>query len=260
MFNYLKLAKNYYNYILIELADPRTNEWFLVKHPVIWPIIFFYIYMVKKVGPRYMEHRKPFQLNTILIIYNFIQVIISIFLFKEGFYYGWFNGYSFRCQPVDYSMNPKAIRAAEACYYYFLAKIVELLDTVFFVLRKKNNQVTFLHVYHHSVMPLLSWGATKYYAGAMGPEYQKFLWWKKYITTIQLIQFCIIFLHGIQLLIYDCDFPRWTAILVMPNVIFFYYLFSDFYKKTYVLVRTPPRKVVSKSTKISIKLSLKKKK
>lgn len=34
-------------------------------------------------------------------------------------------------------------------YMYHVFKIIDLLDTVFFVLRKKNNQVSFLHVYHH---------------------------------------------------------------------------------------------------------------
>lgn len=28
---------------------------------------------------------------------------------------------------------------------------------------------------------------TYYMIAAMGPKYQKYLWWKKYITTIQLV-------------------------------------------------------------------------
>lgn len=60
------------------------------------------------------------------------------------------------------------IQVAKAVYIYFLAKISELLDTVFFVLRKKERQITFLHMYHHTVMPLISWGATKYYPGGHG--------------------------------------------------------------------------------------------
>lgn len=83
---------------------------------------------------------------------------------------------------------------------------------VFFVLRKKDKQVTFLHLYHHTVMPMISWGATKYYPGghgsfigminsfvhiimytyyllsAFGPRVQPYLWWKKYITTMQLVR------------------------------------------------------------------------
>lgn len=34
-------------------------------------------------------------------------------------------------------------------YCYFLVKICDLFDTVFFVLRKRTRQISFLHVYHH---------------------------------------------------------------------------------------------------------------
>lgn len=95
---------------------------------------------------------------------------------------------------------------------YYIAKITELLDTIFFVLRKKDNQVTFLHLYHHTVMPMISWGCVKYYPGghgtfigvinsfvhivmyfyymlaAMGPEFQKYLWWKHWITNLQMVR------------------------------------------------------------------------
>lgn len=82
---------------------------------------------------------------------------------------------------------------------------------IFFVLRKKESQVTFLHLYHHSLTPLETWICVKFIAGghgtlgnlinnavhvimytyymvsAMGPEYQKYLWWKKHLTTVQLV-------------------------------------------------------------------------
>lgn len=38
---------------------------------------------------------------------------------------------------------------------FFMLKVVDLMDTVFFILRKKNNQVTFLHIYHHAGMVTL---------------------------------------------------------------------------------------------------------
>jgi len=47
-------------------------------------------------------------------------------------------------------------------WVYFLLKIFDLVDTIFFVLRKKQNQVTFLHVYHHAGIVLGSWIAVKY--------------------------------------------------------------------------------------------------
>lgn len=46
-----------------------------------------------------------------------------------------------------------------------MIKILDLLETIFFVLRKKQNQVSFLHVYHHVGMVMGGWGATKYIPG-----------------------------------------------------------------------------------------------
>lgn len=42
-------------------------------------------------------------------------------------------------------------------------KIVQL--QVFFVLRKKQNQVSFLHVYHHFGMVAVAWGMVKWVPG-----------------------------------------------------------------------------------------------
>jgi phenylalanyl-tRNA synthetase alpha subunit len=46
-------------------------------------------------------------------------------------------------------------------------------------------------------------------------------------------QFCLAFLHSFQLLFHDCGFPRFTLFFTLPNAIFFYYLFSNFYFKSY---------------------------
>lgn len=57
-----------------------------------------------------MEDRKPFKLREVLIVYNFLQVLFSCWLFYEACVTGWFNGYSYTCQPVDYSRSPEAMR------------------------------------------------------------------------------------------------------------------------------------------------------
>ncbi|KAI8429038.1 hypothetical protein MSG28_007609 [Choristoneura fumiferana] len=63
-------------------------------------------------GPKFMENRKPFELQQVLIWYNLIQVIFSIWLFNESLMSGWFTTNSFRCQPVDYSRSPIAMRVS----------------------------------------------------------------------------------------------------------------------------------------------------
>lgn len=203
----------YWDHIFTDLADPRTNHWPLIGSPVPGlTILAVYLYFVSTWGPRYMANRKPFKLEKTLIVYNFIQVVFSVYLVVEGLDGAWLRKYSWKCEPVDWSENENAMRVARGCYLYFLAKISELLDTVFFVLRKKERQISFLHMYHHTVMPMISWGTTKYYPGghgtfvgvinsfvhiimytyyllaALGPQYQKYLWWKKYITNIQMVR------------------------------------------------------------------------
>ena len=47
------------------------------------------------------------------------------------------------------------------------------------------------------------------------------------------IQFCLAFLHSAQLVYTDCGYPRWSVFFTLPNAIFFYFLFNDFYQKSY---------------------------
>ena len=40
-----------------------------------------------------------------------------------------------------------------AAYIYYFSKFPELFDTIFFVMRKRYDQVSTLHVIHHGAMP-----------------------------------------------------------------------------------------------------------
>lgn len=53
-------------------------------------------------------------------------------------------------------------------------------------------------------------------------------WWL--IFRVRQIQFGMAFLHSAQLLYTDCGYPRWSVCFTLPNAIFFYMLFNDFYK------------------------------
>lgn len=153
---------------------------------------------------------------------------------------------------------PEFARAVSyGAWWYFFSKIVELLDTVFFVLRKKQSQVTFLHVYHHFITAFFSWGYLKYLPGeqgvvigflnsfvhivmysyyliaALGPKYKKYLWWKRYMTWIQLTQFCLMLCYLVLIVLMDCKLPKSLTLFFVANCIIFLYLFSDFYRKAY---------------------------
>ncbi|TMW45923.1 hypothetical protein DOY81_008998 [Sarcophaga bullata] len=73
-----------------------------------------------------------------------------------------------------------------------------------------------------------------YLLSAMGPKVQKYLWWKKYITILQIVQFLIIFVHTLQIQFQpNCAFPKPIGALLTFNAGLFTYMFSSFYVKNY---------------------------
>ncbi|KAG8310385.1 hypothetical protein J6590_108846 [Homalodisca vitripennis] len=142
-------------------------------------------------------------------------------------------------------------------WHFFVLKIVDLLDTIFMVLRKKDSHITFLHVYHHVAMVFFTWFTFSYikphhgvipaginvfvhtvmytyYFLATFPQLKPYLWWKKHLTKMQLGQFVIILLY-ISLLYYNgCPISRVFSYIWMFNVFVILLLFVNFYIKAYV--------------------------
>ncbi len=48
---------------------------------------------------------------------------------------------------------------------------ISLFNQIIFVLRKKNNQITFLHVYHHLTMIFVAWFVAKYVPGGQCKQF-----------------------------------------------------------------------------------------
>ena len=167
--------------------------------------------------------------------------------------HGWWLKYNYVCQPCDYSDDADAMAMANIVWWYFMGRFLEFLDTFFFVLRKKRDQISALHVIHHWSVPLLSWWGVKFSPGgqgslfglmnsmihvvmytyymlsAMGPQLQKYLWWKKYLTKMQLVQFVIAFIHAALALVIDCGVPRHSMYLQCFSTLLFLVLFGNFY-------------------------------
>lgn len=251
---------DYYQWV-IENGDPKTEEWPLIATP--WPtvaLVAMYLFIVK-VGPKIMETRPAYSLREVLIVYNFALVLLSGWMVYE-FIASVMDipNFNFLCEQVPYVRDdPRLNRLARVCYVYWLSKFVEYLDTFFFILRKKNNQVTFLHVYHHASMCVLWWMVCKWVPGgvsyfgatcnsfvhvvmyayyglsAIGPQMRPYLWWKRYITKLQLTQFTVIIISGVGALFnHDCKYPTWAKWIVVFYTFTQLALFSNFYVKTYL--------------------------
>lgn len=239
--------------------DPRTKDYFLSGNPLLlFALLTVYYKFVTNWGPRYMKDRKPFQLKLVLTAYNLVQIFLSIrvvHLCSTKVYF--FGSYNLICEPVDYTNSELGLLAASEVQKFFLLKVFDLLDTVFFVLRKKQKQVTFLHLYHHIGMVFVGLYAVMFIPGGhvasvgyinaivhtfmysyyLYALYQRGsqIWWKKYITLLQIAQFSILSLHwGIMVISPSCGFPKILAFFFFPQNMFMLAMFLQFYYKAYI--------------------------
>lgn len=87
--------------------------------------------------------------------------------------------------------------------------------------------IGFLNSFVHVIMYFY------YFLAAFGPQYQKYLWWKKYLTGLQLFQFGIMLLYLTSITLMGCQFHFYVTVFFYSNIIVFVYLFMDFYRKAY---------------------------
>jgi len=243
---------------MVDLRDPRVDSWPLMSS--VWPsalICATYVLLVTVFGKKIMEKRDPFKIKGIMICYNLAQTLFSFWMFREGWKRSVSGSYSWHCEPVDYSNNTQSRAILSLAWWFFISKFTDMFDTIFFVARKKFSHVSFLHVFHHGIMPIMCWFGPRFIGGgstgfgpflnsgvhtimylyyllsSLGPKMQKYLWWKRYITIIQLLQFVMIFLHSLQPFFFECGYPRAASAMFIGFSGFFFVLFIAFYKKAY---------------------------
>ena len=125
------------------------------------------------------------------------------------------------------------------------------------ILRKKTEQVTFLHVFHHVSMFNIWWfsmtlipGGQSWFSSSVNslihvfmysyyllnqfPSMRRHLWWKRYITQLQLVQFVVILFHTANTHWSGCDFPIWGTIMLVTYMFIMLTLFGNFYIQAYI--------------------------
>lgn len=244
----------------IDYKDPQNGDNFLIRSP--WPtlaIIVTYLSFVKRWGPKFMLDRKPFELKWLIFWYNLAQVTVNIYILFGAL------KYSYLQDTFDYigSNHNQLTNAREKLLsyenVYFWSRIFDLMDTVIFVLRKRDKQVTFLHVYHHTAVVFCEYLHNKFFAGShyimlvivnsfvhivmylyyavaiKQPGLKVLGWCKQRITDLQMVQFTVLIIHFTWPILTPngCSLPKIACLIAVMQNLFMVVLFSDFYKRTY---------------------------
>lgn len=141
-----------------------------------------------------------------------------------------------------------------AFFLYWALKNFELLDTAFMILRHRRRQLSFLHIYHHSSMVLLTdfgyhfspWAGIAFlvsinsfvhvclyfYYGYAAQFPNDPVPWKKHVTQLQIVQFMVGMVHAMFGYKYHqyCIYGPFYALTMIA-------LFSNYYVRAFILTK-----------------------
>lgn len=205
-----------------------------------------YFYMIHYFST-IMAKRQAFSLNTAMQAYNIFQIFFNAYIV-----YGLHQAF-----PPSNIFGINIAYDDKIRYFVFLhyiSKYIDYLDTFFMLVRKKTNQLSFLHIYHHSTVGLV-WGSLLYIGHGNGTAafgcmvnsfihtimYSHYFYtslgfknpFKQYITMAQMLQFNLGIVHAILVLLYEHVATPQLAYIELSYQIIMLYLFGKFYLSSY---------------------------
>jgi len=213
------------------------------------------IYLLK----RWMEDKKKWDLNFVVPAHNFflsaLSLVMMIGMLFEVYKKWESTNYSHMTILCDPDKDLAVGKQIGWFYIFFLSKYYEFVDTIIICLKKR--PIIFLHVYHHCITLVLvyvmmtnevgvQWipmaanclvHVPMYYYYAMSSMGYN-IWWKKYITKLQIIQFVMDLSSNTvgfyyQLTGKGCSGSLQSWIFGEAVLISFLVLFISFYESNY---------------------------
>ena len=153
----------------------------------------------------------------------------------------------------------------QVLYAFYLSKALDFMDTAFIILNQRWKQLSFLHVYHHFMTFGLFWVNSRVaYDGAIYvsvllnssihfvmytyyflSQHTRDIWWKQYLTMLQILQFVAMIAHSAGLLYQGCiHFPLRPSYWYFVYVQSLLWLFVHFFITAYCF--RPRRQMVAK--------------
>lgn len=238
-----------------------NNSMFLAGGP--WNMLAAtatYLLAVTWLGPQLMRNRKPIEgLMWPIRAYNLTMVIFNAYLFwslSRKLNFG-FDCWGCAKESAMKRLDPEGLKLWDLA---LLSRYLDFFDSMFFICRKKFSHLSVLHVSHHALVPSIFWFAGKfqptpsvafagyinlsvhvimysYYFLSTFSSLRPFLWWKRYLTKIQIAQFCIDLIHGLQIVYWPhCRYNFMIYIEVVFSISYII-LFGNFYVRSYLRQR-----------------------
>lgn len=259
-----------YTFVPEEYATPAIHE---PLHSYKVPLTLTIAYLVSLPVLKYIitvsrVDLKP-MLKESMVLYNVAQVVLNVWMVYR-FVYAVYNGHPFVGDIHTFDKG-----TTYAIWVHYCNKYLEFLDTYFMILRGKNEQVSFLHVYHHTTIAWAWWialslfpGGDCYFGALLNSWIHVMMYsyyalsilkvpcpWKRYLTIAQLVQFLSVVVYSlVSVYSYPVDqreVKHYVAVGVqLFEMLSLFFLFQHFYNKSYNKSSTKKEKVkgVSSST------------
>lgn len=146
------------------------------------------------------------------------------------------------------------------CFCFFASKLYEFLDTAIILAKGNAHQISVLHVYHHASIAIFWWmiahrapGGDSYFSAALNsfvhilmysyyflasviksPRLRSsYLWWGKYLTQLQMLQFVINFFQAVYCYLLS-PYPSYLSGLLVIYMLSLLVLFANFYRRKHL--------------------------
>lgn len=242
-------------YLLKNMEGSVLSEnYAIIKHPsIMLRSVIFYL-LISTTASSFRDWYSCTNIKKLIMVHNIISIVFSVYIFWGIAYHTHKNNYSWMDNKLDLSDTT----LTHYMWIFHMTKYYECMDTFIMILRKSYRQISFLHVYHHSSMILYTWAVLYDHPGGdfyLGPMLNsfvhvwmymyyllssfmnkqsktKYLWWSKYLTQFQIVQFFVNLSHSIYTIrntSYDTPVFKYG----LYHQLSFIFLFGHFYYEKY---------------------------
>ena len=245
----------------VDPISPATKDYIAVESPTfLISNLLFYIVIIgfgrarirRTQRKQDLQNGSPGWVHFFVIIHNIFLILLSLYMCcgcileaRKNKYHLWGNEY-----------KQSEVEMAKYIYIFYISKIYEFVDTFIMLLKGNIKQISFLHVYHHATISFIWWmitrkapGGDAYFSAALNSWVhvcmytyylsaallgknkhvrKKYLWWGKYLTQLQILQFVLNLLQAMYCSAYS-PYPKWISRLLFVYMLSLLVLFGQFY-------------------------------